>query len=136
MLSGPAGLVVIQHHRPFTVPRGPVDPHIAFLCGFPAIFPQHGQRGLVRVEYLVREQFTAQTLEEILKPSLVGGDHPVCHCLPGRRHTDPLKFLFLPVQRQCQRIFVVQNVRKQAGRNNPAAGDEPRWDFALFHGRG
>ncbi|WP_160644554.1 MULTISPECIES: hypothetical protein, partial [unclassified Neglectibacter] len=28
------------------------------LCGFPAIFPQHGQCGLVRVEYLVREQFT------------------------------------------------------------------------------
>ena len=34
VFPGPAGLVVIQHHRPFTVSGSPVDPHIAYDFNF------------------------------------------------------------------------------------------------------
>lgn len=99
---------LLQYRRPFAVPRGPIHPHITFLCGLPAILPQHGQRDLVRMKYLVGEQFFPQSPEQLPEPPLVGGNHPVRHSLPG--YGQPLKLLLLPVQRQSQRILIDSDI--------------------------
>ena len=96
-LSRPAGLVIVQNHRPFGVPRGSVHPHIAFLLCLPSRLPQHHQRGLVGMEDLVGQQLPAEYLEEIRKPPFIGRDDPVGHGLPGNGHTQPGQFLLLPV---------------------------------------
>ena len=37
--SGPAGLVIVQHHRPYRIAGCPIYPHITLLPGLPAILP-------------------------------------------------------------------------------------------------
>ena len=81
----PAGLVIIQHDRPSAVSRGPVNPYAALLPGCSSRLPQNHQRGFIRVQDFVCKQFLPQKLEEIRKPSLMGGKNPLRHGLARNR---------------------------------------------------
>ena len=107
VIPGPGGLVVVQHDRPWRIPRSPVNQHVALLPGFPSWLLQYHQCGLVRMQNRICKQFPPQKLKELSKPKLVRRDHPIGHCLPGYRHSQPLKFLLLPVEGQGQHIFAV-----------------------------
>lgn len=112
--AGSAGLVIVQHHRPHRIAGCPIYPHITLLPGLPAILPQHGQRGLIRVENLTLQQLLVQSMEKAGKIMLIRIDDPIGHSLPGNRQPPPLQLLFLPVKGKGQRILAVHNMGQQA----------------------
>lgn len=66
------------------------------------------------MQELVCKQFPPQKLEEIREPSLMGGKDPICHRLARNRNSRTLELLLLPVQRQSQNVFAVQDMGQQA----------------------